>query len=758
MKGPIMKRIVFFVLCYICVTAGAFGVEFQGFTNTALGSAIAGTNCCVSNLSSSGQDGSAYFLYVTNLGSSGQDGLAITLPANQSALSVAWVPLDESNALPAGASITEQAIGNANGIAGSVLGSVTVTKMGTSNYSLSANYSAIGASNYTAQAYLNGVLVGQATGLSGTSMAQANLMPSGDDVGDIITPLSQDWPGGPATVTIGTTLQVTCDRLVISPENVSGGGNPSALQITTTGISSLFVYGENESLVYQGLTNTTLGQTAVSETCCVSNLGSGGQDGFALSYYITNLGSGGQDGVGITISLPTNLTALSVAWETLDVSNTLPVGASIIEEAVGTADGVAGTVLGTVTVTKMGTSNYSISADYSDVGASSYTAQAYLNGVLVGQATGSDGASLVQANIPPNGDDIGDIITPLSQEWLGGPASVTIGGTVCTCSHLIVSPEGGASTGNASTLQISTVSIPTFTIISENESQIFQGLTNTSLASATVNVVDNPEDGLAASALYITNLSSGGQDGVSFAMPAIATNMEVFWQDLDDSDTLAVGAYIQEQLVGTANGITNGVLGTLTMTKDGTTNYTIQPDFTPLGTTVSYLASAYSNGTLVAQATFSPGFSLAHPGEIAVSSGFATVGPTNHNWQWSMGWGTNPITFMFPGRPLVTCDHLFFAPQNVTFTAPPTALQVVGYELPSVNIYATTVSPLGLNIRGQNGANLITLQWIGPGVLQQSSDLSSWTDITNSTNPFTVSLSGPRQTYYRIREHWTSPN
>ena len=269
--------------------------------------------------------------------------MSITLPPNLTGLSVTWAALDVSNTLPAGASIKEQAIGNGS-TGSSPLGSVTVTKAGTGDYSISADYSAIGASTYTAQAYLQNVLVGQATGLSGTSLAHVNLPPGGDDVGDIITPLSQEWPGGNATLLIGTTLIKTCDRLVITPENVTPASGAIALQITTAGIPSLTISNENESVMYQGLSNTSLGGAALSEPCCVSNLGSGGQDG--LSLYITNLGSGGQD--GLTVTLPANLSALNVVWEPLEASNSLPTGAYIQQQVIGSGNGITNGRLGTL--------------------------------------------------------------------------------------------------------------------------------------------------------------------------------------------------------------------------------------------------------------------------------------------------------------------------------------------------------------------------------------------------------------------------
>ena len=72
--------------------------------------------------------------------------------------------------------------------------------------------------------------------------------------------------------------------------------------------------------------------------------------------------------------------------------------------------------------------------------------------------------------------------------------------------------------------------------------------------------------------------------------------------------------YRNERVIGTASGITNGVLGTLTLTKNATADYTLQPDFTPLGTGTTCVGQAYSNGMLVAEATLpSPRPALAHP-------------------------------------------------------------------------------------------------------------------------------------------------
>jgi hypothetical protein len=679
---------------------------YQGLTNTSLGSAAVSVSCCVSNLGSGGQDGVGLtVLYVTNLGSSGQDGVSITLPGyvpggsstgHQVAQSVAYGPLDPSNTLPAGAYIQEQAVGTGNGITNGVLGTVTVTKAGTSNYSISADYSALGASTYTAQAFLQGVLVAQASGLGGSSLAQVNIPPNGDDIGDIVTPLSQEWLGGNATLRIGTSASVQCDHLIITPENVASAIVPSAFQIVASQVPSLTIFSENESLIYQGLTNTMLGAAAGQPACCVSNLGSGGQDGVTL--YITNLGSSGQDGVSITLPgyVPGGLstghpTGMSVAYEPLDLSNTLPVGAYVQEQAIGTGNGITNGVLGTVTMRKAGGGNYVFSADYSAMGASMYTAQAYLQGVLVAQATGLSGASLATANIPPNGDDIGDIVTPLSQEWLGGNATLTIGTSASVqCDHLIIIPENVARVIGPPALQIVASQVPSLTITSENVSMIYQGLTNTTLGNASESIAccisnlgSGGQDGVT---LYITNLGSGGQDGVSFSLAANQSALVVAYEPLDPSNSLPVGAYVQEQVVGTGNGITNGVLGAVTVTKEcaicNGTNYLISANFSAIGAS-TYTVQAYLNGVLEGQAKGQSGSSLAS----------CSIWPPKIDWQkndegsatLSVHW-LSAMTVTLTSSGNVTCDELLITPENVTLGSAPTALQLTASQVPGMTI------------------------------------------------------------------------
>ena len=326
-------------------------VTYANLSHTPLGSALIANQL----------DHGSNRLVVSNLGSSGQDGVEITLPGNLSGLDVGWQDLDTSNTLPVGAYVQEQMIGMSGTGTIAPWGTLTLTKNGTTNYVLSADYSPIGASMYTVQAFLKGVLVGQVTGLDGGALAICG--------GCCTTYDWEFWPNFGPTIDWGHGTPIllggaalTADQLYVIPENVTLTGTPTAMQITASQVPSLTITSEIASLVYQGLTNTSVGSATVT--------GQGNQ------LMVSGIGSNGVDGV--SIAMPSNLSGFDVTWQPLDVSNTLPVGAYVQEQIIGTAGAVTNGVLGTLTMTKTGTPAYpySVSANYSPVGASNYTVQA----------------------------------------------------------------------------------------------------------------------------------------------------------------------------------------------------------------------------------------------------------------------------------------------------------------------------------------------------------------------------------------------
>ena len=178
-------------------------------------------------------------------------------------------------------------------------------------------------------------------------------------------------------------------------------------------------------------------------------------------------------------------------------------------------------------------------------------------------------------------------------------------------------------------------------VITQGQTLSYAGLSHTALGQATLT---EATDG----ALLVSNIGSSGQDGVSVALPSDLTAWEAHWQPLDPLDALPVGAYVREALIGTGNGVVNGVLGTLQVTKAGTSNHVVSADFSPLGAS-TYTVQAYRQGVLVAQATNQPGAALAAAGGGLESAGFE-VSCCPLRWRGWLDWGTAGPACRWPAR------------------------------------------------------------------------------------------------------------
>jgi hypothetical protein len=271
----------------------------------------------------------------------------------------------------------------------------------------------------------------------------------------------------------------------------------------------------------------------------------------------------------------------------------------------------------------------------------------------------------------------------------------------------------------------------------------YAGLPLTGLGNATL-IANQLDHG--SNTWDVANLGSSGDDGVSIGLPDKLA-LDVGWQPLDASNTLPVGAYVQEHIVGTVNGITNDVLGTVTMTKVGTSNYVMSADWRQIGVT-HYTVQAYRNGVLVAQATNQNGASLAVC-NIYGDSGCIPLPPIlggGSDWETNQTGGPLPLVTIAGGAS-VTCDHLYVIAEGVSGT--PTALQITASQVPSLSLTTVTVSPVLVNLSKSN--QNVTLLWYGTGVLQQSSDLKNWSVVNGATSPYTVPMTGTKQ-FYRISQ------
>ena len=617
---------------------------YQGLLNTGLGSAT---------LTLAGSQ-----LDVANLGSSGQDGVSIALPDDLTGLDVHWQPLDASDSLPAGSFIQEQIIGAGASSANGLLGTVTMTKAGSGDYVVSADFSPISASTYTVQGYRNGVLVAQATGQPGASLATCNIY---GDSGCIprfptVPGGGWDWPDPGTLLTIGTSASVSVDRLYVLPENVAG--TATAVQIVASQISGLNIVSENASLVFQGLTNTTLGnatQVLSSNRTTISNLGSSGQDGVSLGLNPGNNFAG--------------------TWLDLDPGNALPAGAYIESQVVGTAGTVTNGVLGSTVCTKTSAGGYAISVDYSPLGSSSHTVQVFNGSVLVAQLTGQTGPICATVKLPPGTCTINPW---LNNEW-PSPTDITIvGGPTVVGTELLMLPEGATPVSAITGGQILAANIPTITIVNEGVSVSYGGLTHTALGNASLLLSGKTKKG---GPLIIQNLGSSGQDGVSISLNR-GNNFAGNWQDLDPGNALPIGAYVESQMVGTAGMVTNGVLGSTFCTKAGTSNYVISVDYSPLGSP-AHTVQVFNGPVLVAQLTGQPGTFCA---TVKLPPWICTINPyLNNEWP-------TPVEITLNGGLTVLGTEILMVPEGAPPVTAVSAEQILAAGIPSITITDETIS------------------------------------------------------------------
>jgi hypothetical protein len=315
--------------------------------------------------------------------------------------------------------------------------------------------------------------------------------------------------------------------------------------------------------------------------------------------------------------------------------------------------------------------------------------------------------------------------------------------------HVYVSPENVPNTGTATAMQLTASQIAGFTITSENATTAYGGLPITELGDATFIA--------SGTNIVITNLGSSGQDGLSFALPASQALVDLEFQEMDPSNSLPIGAYFQQQLIGTGNGITNGVLATVTYTKAGTSNYSISADFSPLGAP-SYTVEAYLQGSQVGSQTGSANIVVGGGGGVK-----NTVHTSGVIWiyDYFVGSGWTPVLYGDWGAPTtftlangvtsVLVDHLYMSPDSGPYTYTVSSFQVTASQVPVMTMSGVSVGPLVLST-SHTGSNM-TLQWVGTGVLQTIPSLSgtNWTTISGATSPYTIETGATSQ-FYRVSQ------
>ena len=576
--------------------------------------------------------------------------------------------------------------------------------------------------------YSHGSLVARVTGQNGPVGTCSSIS---WDVSWECCPSKWDWSfelGASLALNGGPT--VVGDRVLLIPEGPLATLEQTAGRILVSQIPSLTITNETVQTLYGGLDHSPLG----TATLFVKTNGTG-----TNGLIISNLGSSGLDGV--EISFP-SVDKWHAHWLDPDAANSLAIGAFVQSTARGLLGGLgmAQQSLGSVRVQKSGTQSYDVSADFSPLGASTRTVEAYYQGALVARVTGQSGpvgrASSFYVSADMESSCCPWTLT-LSVDWgSGAGTALTLnGGPTVVVDHLFITPEGGTPLlDRPAAIWLQSAQIPSRELTQEVAQVRFGGVLHSALGDAALTVVSNR--------LEVSNLGSSGQDGVSIAMPS-TSDWGAQWLDLDSNSHAPVGAYLREQIVGTGGGVVNGVLGTVQITKTGTGTCDVVPDFSPVGA-ATYTMQVYSSNALVTQLTGQSGPALSCPGfslDIRIQCcPFKT----------EVSFDLSTSLTLHDGTPVVG-DRVYFIPEGVPSLGFPSAVWIQASQIPAITVVseaATVVRPiLSSTVSGNN----LTLRWIGGGVLQECTSLGVWSDLVGAASPCTVPVSRPTpKKFYRV--------
>jgi hypothetical protein len=315
-------------------------------------------------------------------------------------------------------------------------------------------------------------------------------------------------------------------------------------------------------VVYSGLVHTALGNASLTPQ--------------GTELIVANLGSSGQDGVSVTLP-PTG--RWDAQWLPLDAGAALPAGSFLEATAIGSLDGTTELPIAVLTAKKLNTEGYALSANFAALGAFTCTIDIYDGSQLVKHVTGS-GNDLGTCSFMPKDIEISTYPPYFQFTWHsgGGSARGTLftlkDGTSVYGDRMALTPENSKNVVWLSTLQLRSSGINELHITLEQRSVVYSGLVHTALGNASL----TPQ----GTELIVANLGSSGQDGVSIIKDR-SRALEAHWLPIDSADSLAVGAYIEETVIGSVAGQPGRVFGKTRMTKTGSNKYVIDADFSAIG-------------------------------------------------------------------------------------------------------------------------------------------------------------------------------
>ncbi len=638
-------------------------------------------------------------LSVTNIGSSGQDGVAIELP-NVSHWESRWAPLDPTNSLPFGAFVGSAIYGSAGTVNNNLLGFWRCTKLAQSDYGVTANFTALGATTVTAQVYDGATLVTTVPGVTG-QFVRVNGCVDDDHWGNPTPDGPFGLPGkfGGALTFLSarqftfpnSTSSVVGNRLVILPDGAPSVSALTKALVVAKNIPRIDIDQERHFVNYKGLAHGSLGQANVRK------------GGSLLT--VSNLGSSGQDGVSVDLGV-------SEAFLTeIPLTPGLPVGGYMVSNFTG--PNALGTMvpLGKVGMRRLPSSMVAI-VDFSDVGSPSYTAVVYRAGVPVLSGSGLSGEV-----VRMTADGVGRIeckcdFVNLSWTWkfpplFGSLAAFTIpgAGTNVPGDQIVFTPDVGApGQVRPNLVSITGADMPMFQFSDEGIRKY--GIDVAGLGTATIKPT--------ADCLRVNNIGSSGQDGVEVDFPASLEHVAVDWENPDATDQLPVGATARMRLLAYGGG--------LLVTKTAAHTYALNADLATTGAP-SWTVEVYNGRNLVQTLVGQTNPLVATMSKTPIDFS-AGRNPKTGCWYVDIKIDFSDF-FNLSNGTTVAGDRIVVRPEGGLAAAEHDKLQITTTQIPSLNIFHVekTLRSSGLahTSVGQANVQVVSSQAAGwyrcPGLL-----------------------------------------
>ena len=219
------------------------------------------------------------------------------------------------------------------------------------------------------------------------------------------------------------------------------------------------------------------------------------------------------------------------------------------EEVFGTGGTVTNGLLATILFTKMNATNFVTTADFSPMGSTNMNVQTLNNGQSEFSVSEANGV-VFAASLAPRDFGVAMNTGEIYASYIPYVFVNLTNHEDVAATAVGMTPNVAPPLINVTSVELLVGGIPQIIITNESRTVLYGGVLHASRGNATFSLQSNQ--------LTVGNLNVSGQDGVAVALPAV-TNWQANREPLDPNGMLPVGAYLQIQEIGTANGVTNGL-------------------------------------------------------------------------------------------------------------------------------------------------------------------------------------------------------